>query len=136
MFVLIFFSGCVTPKKTAQHRDWSFVKSVGGMRIGTPKRNLLEGWFLAVKSDVSGMFEITEKPTITNSNLILTALRFKIEKKILYLWIETNLAHGRVFQTTCYGLKFNKLNHGLGEYTIKYLNPDNTSVFLKKVFFQ
>lgn len=80
--------GCASA--LAEPRTWSFVTSVGGISIQTPRRSE-NGWTLPVVADVSGTETITVKPTLLNSALICESTRAVVEGDAIFLTIETGL---------------------------------------------
>ena len=65
---------------TAQHRDWRFVQSVGGIGVDSPRIEGGKGGVLPVACDVSGLREFTVKPTTLNSGLVTRRVACRVDK--------------------------------------------------------
>ena len=88
-FVLVL--GCAVA--LAAERPWSFVTAVGGLEVGTPVQSNGR-WSLPIRSDVSGLQAITNKPTTINSALVCTAVKAQVKGSDIFLVLETSVAHG------------------------------------------
>jgi len=70
--------------------SWKFMEAVGGIAIGQPSRKL-QSVYLPVQCDVSGLTEITKKPTTINSALFVKIIKTKIEEQKIYISVKTGL---------------------------------------------
>ena len=70
--------------------SWKFMEAVGGVAIGQPSRKL-QRVYLPIRCDVSGMKEITKKPTTINSALSVKSIKTKIEEQKIYISVKTGL---------------------------------------------
>lgn len=70
--------------------SWKFMEAVGGIAIGQPSRNA-PSVYLPVRCDVSGLTEITKKPTTINSALSVKSIKAKIEEQKIYISVKTGL---------------------------------------------
>jgi len=68
------------------------MEAVGGVAIGAPLRNPQGSVFLPVRCDVSGLTEITKKPTTINSALSVKNIDKKMEDKNIIISVKTGLA--------------------------------------------
>lgn len=70
--------------------SWKFMEAVGGVAIGQPSRKP-QSVYLPVRCDVSGLTEITKKPTSINSALSVKSIKTKIEEQKIYVSVKTGL---------------------------------------------
>jgi hypothetical protein len=70
--------------------SWKFMVEVGGITMGQPSRNPLSV-YLPVRCDVSGLTEITKKPTTINSALSVKSIKTKIEEHKIYISVKAGL---------------------------------------------
>jgi hypothetical protein len=70
--------------------SWKFMEAVGGVAIGQPSRKP-QIVYLPVRCDVSGLTEITKKPTTINSALSVKSIKTKIEEQKIYISVKTGL---------------------------------------------
>lgn len=74
----------------SEPRDWSFVQSVGGIALGSS--SFQEGsWSLSIRVNVSGLEQITAKPTLQNSDLACTRTEARVKGDAIYITIDTGL---------------------------------------------
>jgi len=66
------------------------MEAVGGVAIGQPSRKP-QSVYLPVRCDVSGLSEITKKPTTINSTLSVKSIKTKIDEQKIYISIKTGL---------------------------------------------
>lgn len=71
--------------------SWKFMEDVGGVAIGQPTRNPQGIVYLPVRCDVSGLTEITKKPTTINSALSVKSIKTKVEEQKIYISVKTGL---------------------------------------------
>lgn len=71
--------------------SWKFMEAVGGVTIGAPSRNPQGSVYLPVRCDVSGLTEITKKPTTINSALSVKSIDKKIEYEKIIISVKTGL---------------------------------------------
>lgn len=116
----------------AELRDWKFVQSVGGLKVG-PARRLQDGRvLLPIHCDVSGLRAITRRPTTLNSGLRCLPPRVEVRtgESIIYLTIRTGPATG--------GAKASSPPADLGqampgEYALRYRDPNGRSRRLRQI---
>jgi hypothetical protein len=99
-----------------EERDWSFVKAVGGMSIGTPREENGE-WLLPVEADVSGLRTVTVKPTTLNSALACKEVRSSVNNNVIHLSLITALA-AKGHSSTCPAAKLGTI--APGRYVVFY----------------
>ena len=128
--LIISCSGIVS-RGTSEHRDWSFVKSVGGIRIETPVINSDGRFELPVKCDVSGLTQYSEKPTMINSALVLKELKWNVIGNEIQIYIITCLVNENNKDSKREDLKIGPLTDG--KYKIKYLNPDGSTIEVEEI---
>lgn len=121
--VLLVYSACAV---LAETRDWSFVQTIGGLKVGTPYKS--KGvWLLPIQSDVSGLQTVTIKPTALNSVLSCKRTNAKIKNNSIYLTIVTGLAsreHNSLCPPAILG------NIPVGKYLVFYGSPAESPVSL------
>lgn len=113
-FLCVFpFAVCSEPK------DWAFVQSVGGVTFGAASV-VEEQWSLAVRADVSGLEEITVKPTLVNSALICESTSASVQGKAIYLTINAGLFR-EGYSTCCPAANLGRVKEG--RYQVFYKGP-------------
>jgi hypothetical protein len=101
----------------AEDRDWPFVSSVGGMAIGEPTKSGA-GWELPINADVSGLRQVTDKPTLLNSALVCD-IKATIAGDTITLVLQTGLVH-KGKSSACPAAKLGSLSPGT--YQVNYLS--------------
>lgn len=114
---------------TSEPRDWSFVQSVGGISVGEPAQS--NGvWLLPVEADVSGLREVTTKPTAMNSGIACHSVAATIEGQSIFLVVSTTVAgQGRMAQ--CPSAALGQLR--AGAYSVLYRGPNEAAIYLRQV---
>ena len=113
----------------AQEQGWSFVQSVGGIRIEAPVK-VAGVWTLPLTTNVSGLETVTNSPTVLNSGLVCKATHAVVEGFNIYISIVTDYA-GEGKSAVCSSAKLGALLPG--EYTIFYRLTNENPVYLGKV---
>ena len=110
-------------------RNWTFVQSVGGISIGDPTQGNDE-WLLPVRADVSGLREISTKPTVMLSGVACRAVEAKVEGTSIFIVVTTTIAgEGRTAQCPPAALGHPRA----GMYAVIYRGPDETPTHLRDV---
>jgi len=125
----IFLSLLIALPAHAAEREWSFVQAVGGISIGMPKREL-KGWILPIHADVSGLTQVTIKPTILNSGLACERVAVRIDHFSIYIAIVTGLVR-QPYTSLCPAANLGAVNHG--SYRVFYRGPHEPEVFLTEI---
>ena len=113
----------------AEPQGWGFTQAVGGISIGTPAQN--EGqWLLPISSNVSGLEQVTTKPTTINSALGCSLTHAVIESNKIYLTIVTALTK-KSATAKCPDAKLGALKPG--KYSVFYRGPNEALHFLGEV---
>lgn len=130
IFLLLSLISCsgVINSATAQHQNWKFIESVGGLNIGAQDKN--PNW-LNIRGDVSGLTEYSTKPTLLNSGLAVKEVNKKIVDSRIQIYVVTTVISKKYSQTKIYGVNITGVKKG--KYLIQYLNPDGSTVDLKEV---
>jgi len=103
----------------SEPRGWAFVQSTGGIALGTV--SVSEGnWSLAVRADVSGLEEITVRPSLVNSALICERTTATVEDNRIFLTIHTGLLR-EGYATSCPPANLGQLR--AGSYRVFYRSP-------------
>jgi len=110
------------------HQDWGFMQRVGGLTVAGQGKN--PNW-LIVRGDVSGFKEFSVKPTQVNSALALKYIEAEIKESTIGLYVVTTLISDKYNRTEINGVDISGIKKG--DYLVQYLNPDNSTVDLKKV---
>jgi hypothetical protein len=107
-----------------EHRDWSFIESVGGMKVELKEKKL------DVVCDVSGIRRITTKPTIVNSGIGVRKLRWTRAGATIRLSVVTSVFE-KGMSSSCGSIDLSIAPSGV--YAVKYLDPDGTTHSLGKI---
>ena len=105
-----------------QERDWGFIQSVGGISISEP-REVNGKWELPIQCDVSGLIEVTTKPSMLNSGLICATTKAQISDNEISLTVETDMVGAKDKSPICKSAKLGKIKKGT--YRVFYLSPNN-----------
>lgn len=116
---------------TSKHADWNFIQSVGGIRISEPTRNENKTVWLPIICNVSGLEKITTKPTTVNSALVARKIEHKIKKDRILIYVKTSLIDNQNKDVRTKGIILENIKPGA--YRIEYLNPDNSSRFIREI---
>lgn len=127
MISLTSCSGIVN-SATAQHQDWKFIESVGGLTIGGQDKN--PNW-LNIRGDVTGLTEYSTKPTLLNSGLAVKKVYKKVVDSRIQIYVVTTVISKKYSETKIYGVNIAGIKKG--KYLIQYLNSDGSTVDLKEV---
>lgn len=100
--------------------SWKFMEAVGGVAIGQPSRKL-QSVYLPVRCDVSGLTEITKKPTTINSALSVKSIKTKIEEQKIYISVKTGLV-SKNEMCMCSGVELGDIP--TGNYEVIYYGSD------------
>ncbi len=123
--VMLFLASCSV---ASEHRDWTFMKSVGGLIVVGQDKN--PNW-LIVRGDVSGLKEFSSKPTLINSALAFESIEHEVSDSKIRFFVVTTLISEIHSSTEISGFNISGIKKG--KYQIQYLNPDNSVVDLKEV---
>lgn len=99
---------------------WKFIEAVGGIAIGQPLRKP-QNVYLPIRCDVSGLTEITKRPTTINSALSVKAIKTKIEEQKIYISLKTGLV-SKNGTCMCSGVDLGDLP--AGNYEVIYYGSD------------
>jgi hypothetical protein len=117
MALSVVLSHCVG--LSVKDRDWAFMQSVGGMAV-TSARGPDGRRHLAVECDVSGVREISVKPTAINSGIVAHEVRVRRSGAALYLIVRTAIpSPGRTSACDAVSLGVPPA----GRYDVYYGNP-------------
>jgi hypothetical protein len=112
---------CILPlAMCSEPVGWAFVQSVGGISIGNV--SVSKGnYSLAVNADVSGLEQVTVKPTLVNSALICESTTATIQDKAIYLTINKGVIR-EGYSTHCPAAKLKHIK--AGNYQVFYKSPN------------
>jgi hypothetical protein len=115
-----------------EQKDWSFIQSVGGLRISNPIYTDT-GLILPIFCDVSGLYKFTIQPTIMHSALVFASVNAKVKKDEINIIINTTLAaHDTEKQTTrCQPIHLNSLQNG--SYKVYYKDISGVQHYIDDV---
>jgi hypothetical protein len=113
----------------ADPQGWSFIRSVGGLRVREPVR--VNGlWRLPVRANVAGIESFTNRPTAQNPLLKCSSVLATIEGRGIYLTVDT--AVQRSGGSARCAAAF--LGHAPpGTYTVFYRSPEEPTIRLREV---
>jgi len=124
------FAG-LTSLLTSEHRDWNFVQSVGGIAVADPIIKGNKTIWLPIICNVSGLENITVKPTMVNSALVVRKLEYKVENDKILIYLETSLIDDQNKDVKTKGVLLENIKPGV--YRVEYLNPDKSSHFIREI---
>ncbi|PTQ89479.1 hypothetical protein [Agitococcus lubricus] len=116
-----------------QHQqDWSFIQSVGGVKISNPVYTDA-GLILPVFCDVSGLYGFTVKPTVMNSALVFVNVNAKVKEGEINIMISTKLASSNTEKdrTRCQPVHFKSLP--IGSYKVYYKDLSGVQNYIDDV---
>ena len=121
---------CILPLAVcSEAKDWAFVQSVGGIALGAASVSE-EKWSLAVRANVSGLEEVTVKPTLLNSALICESTTASVQGNDIYLTINTGLVRDD-FSASCPAAKLGRVKEG--SYQVFYKSPNGEAQRLGEI---
>ena len=106
------------------------IQSVGGLRVDDPMVQTDGTVFLPVLCNVSGLETITVKPTMINSALVVRKIATQCRKDRIHLQVVTCVVDNKHTSVTK-GVDLGVLTKGT--YQVEYLNPDGTTVNVRKI---
>ena len=109
--------------------DWSSVQSVGGIAVSDPTP-IERGWLLPVSANVSGLTQVTTKPTALNSSLVCLRTAATIQGNGVFLTVHTSLSQNGVSQR-CPPAQLGRPK--AGKYKVYYRVPNEEAHFLREV---
>ena len=109
---------------TQEPRSWTFIQSVGGMKIS------LQGNTLSVDCDVSGTRKVTVKPTMINSGLAVRKLEHKQVGKTIQLSLVTSVFE-KGMSSSCKPLDLSA--YPAGAYSVEYRDPAGATHALGRI---
>lgn len=113
----------------SEPREWAFVQSAGGIALGAVSENKGE-WSLAVRANVSGLEEITVKPTVINSALVCTNTNVAITGSDIYLTIDAGIVRDG-YTTSCPEAHLGRIHEGA--YRVFYRSAHDKPAFLEEI---
>jgi hypothetical protein len=124
--LLLSLAGCesIVSSVARSSCDWSFVQSVGGIALGTPRRDERGHVLLPIRCDVSGTETITTRPTAINSGNVCVAPQMRVRSGTVYLTVRTSLPSKRYPNARCPDADLGELP--AGQYSVIYANPDGS----------
>ena len=117
-------------EKTIEEQNWSYIQSVGGFKIGKLYFKK-ENWYLEIKCDVSGLREITNKPTELDSFHVCRDIKVEILEKEIRLTVITSYPDGTYKNALCNDAKLGTISDG--EYNVYYMSPNEEKVSVGKI---
>lgn len=122
--------GCGMAVMTSEQRDWTFIQSVGGLAVGEPQKQAEGVWHLPITCDVSGLKQVTIKPTMINSALAVRETCQVVRGQTIQLWLKTCIVDSRHSPAAPDVL----LKHiPPGRYQVHYRNRDGSTVTLREI---
>jgi hypothetical protein len=131
MLLPSFADAGLTSVLTAEHRDWDFIQSVGGIMVSDPVQKENGTVWLPIICNVSGLEKITTKPSIINSALVVRKVEYKIEEDKILIYIKTSLIDKQNKNVKTEGIILDNIRPGI--YKVEYLNPDDSSHFVREI---
>jgi hypothetical protein len=97
------------------------MESVGGIAIGDAQRTSKGTVFLPVKCDISGLTNVTKKPHLVNSALVVDTISAKVLEREILISVNTGLAKSKL-KSTCDGVDLGDVP--AGRYDVFYFGSD------------
>lgn len=121
-----YLGGCseAAASASASRQRWEFVQSVGGIRVSHATRNESGAATLYLDCDVSGLKEITTKPTRVNSGIVCIAPEVEIAGGVIYVEIRTALPSVSWKSAECPPVDLGKIPSGAYEVRYKGTSGD------------
>jgi len=107
---------------TRNSRDWTFIQTVGGIKIEKPLETE-DGFYLPVICNVSGQDSVTVKPTGMNSALFCLKTKTIINDNKIYLTVITGYALFEKLDCKCKAVRIGKLK--IGNYKVFYQDKES-----------
>ena len=117
---------------TTSRIDWSFIQTVGGIRVGDPQPLSKGNWIIPIECDVSGLTTVTVKPTTVNSALVVKDIRCKTRRDTILVWAVACVVTER-YRESHWTQGISVKGTKPGKYTVQYLNPDGTTVDIRSI---
>lgn len=124
--VLLAFSTHSTPDRP---QPWSFVQSVGGIKVGSAVRRN-GGWILPMEADVSGLKAVTRMPSALNSGLSCRETSAVVRDTAIFIAVVTGAA-GTGKRATCPPAELGSIPPGT--YSVFYGEPGAEAVLLREI---
>jgi hypothetical protein len=122
--------GCGMAVVTSEQRDWAFIQSVGGLAVGESQKQADGTHRLPINCDVSGLKQVTIKPTLINSALAVRETCHAVRGQTIQLWIKTCVIDSRHSPAAPdVVLK----NIPPGRYQVQYRNRDGSVMNLREI---
>lgn len=87
--------------------------------------------WLPIICNVSGLENITVKPTMVNSALVVRKLEYKVDNDKILIYLETSLIDDQNKDIKTKGILLENIKPGV--YRVEYLNPDKSSHFIREI---
>jgi len=117
------FSACshVLSYAARESKDWEFVQSVGGLKLGSPYRDSKGHVLLPIICDVSGTKKITKQPTTLNSALACDTPSVIKRRCTILIAVRTTIASELHPNAACSPADLGVIQPGT--YFVDYLGP-------------
>ena len=109
---------------TQESRSWDFIQAVGGMKVQVQDDSL------HVDCNVSGLKQVTQKPTLINSGIGVRKLKHKRDGNVIFLTVVTSVIK-KGMKTSPEPIDLS--NYPAGEYSVQYLDPDGAKHVIGKI---
>jgi len=106
------------------------IQSVGGLRVDNPVTQDDGSVFLPVVCNVSGLEAITVKPTTLNSGLVVRKIKSKVLQNKIQIQVVTCVVDKK-HTSISKGVSLGKIKPGT--YQVEYLNPNKSTIKLRKI---
>ncbi len=111
----LFFDSCLT--WTVSCCNWKFITSVGGIKTEDPIKTY-DGWYLPIICDISGKTMITNKPTMINSALECSKIKYSKNDSAIFVTVYHGLFGAKTKDCRCRAINIGKLK--LTKYKVYY----------------
>ncbi|MGV3663038.1 MAG: hypothetical protein ACO1TE_22830 [Prosthecobacter sp.] len=121
--LLLLLTGCdMLVSRALRHPfSWQAVQAVGGLALGQPQRDERGHVVLPLRCNVSGLEQVTVKPTTLNSALVCEPPLVRVRGSAIYLTVRATVATSRNKSCACTSADLGRL--AAGEYSVIYRSP-------------
>lgn len=101
--------------------SWQSVQAVGGLELGQPQRDQRGHVVLPIRCNVSGLEQVTVRPSTINSALVCEPPLVRVSGSTIYLTVRATVATDRNSNCRCRSADLGRI--ATGEYSVIYRSP-------------
>ena len=139
LLVAIGFAGCSvsTGPMPAGEQNWDFIQRAGGIDVGTPKLVSKNTYELPIRCNVTGLEEITVKPTYTSTSIMCREVKARVDGANILLTVVVapdESSGSENLRSGCPNVILKNLMSGT--YVVQYLAPGGQTTKIKELVIQ